>query len=161
AGPARGGRAPLRPWRCVMSTYGKPASGDLVSLIENRLDRRRFQDQHWEGNFREYLELAEGNPGVLRNAYQRLSDAVLSHGFEKYKLFKKECVRYHFFSDPFDNGADGIFGLDFALMSLVDFFRSAAEGYGTDRRILLLHGPVGSSKSTIARLLRTGSEANS
>jgi len=37
-------------------------------------------------------------------------------------------------------------------------FRSAAEGYGTDKRILLLHGPVGSSKSTIARLLKKGAE---
>jgi serine protein kinase len=43
-------------------------------------------------------------------------------------------------------------------MELVDLFRSAAEGYGTDKRILLLHGPVGSSKSTIARLLKKGLE---
>jgi serine protein kinase len=43
-------------------------------------------------------------------------------------------------------------------MQLVDFMRSAAEGYGTDKRILLLHGPVGSSKSTIARLLKKGVE---
>jgi serine protein kinase len=98
------------------------------------------------------------NPGAARNAYQRVYDAVLSHGYEKYRLFKKECVRYHFFSDPFDNGADAVFGLDFALMQLVDFMRSAAEGYGTDKRILLLHGPVGSSKSTIARLLKKGLE---
>ncbi|MEX2219688.1 MAG: hypothetical protein WD749_13120 [Phycisphaerales bacterium] len=137
---------------------GGGLGGDLVSLIESRLDRQRFQDQHWEGTFFDYLALAEKNPDVVRNAYQRLYDAVLSHGSERYKVFKKECVRYHFFSDPFDNGADGIFGLDFALMQLVDFFRSAAEGYGTDRRILLLHGPVGSSKSTIARLLKKGLE---
>jgi serine protein kinase len=151
-----------------MSSYGKggqqfsrteqAGGGDLVSLIESRLDRKRFQEQHWEGTFWEYLDLCMTNPGVARNAYQRLYDAILSHGFEKYKLFKKECVRYHFFSDPFDNGADGIYGLDFALMQLVDFFRSAAEGYGTDKRILLLHGPVGSSKSTIARLLKKGLE---
>src|SRR5690606_6442123 len=30
--------------------------------------------------------------------------------------------------------------------------------YGTERRILLLHGPVGSSKSTIARLIKKGLE---
>lgn len=131
---------------------------DLLGAIESRLDRRRFQDQHWSGTFEEYLDLCVGNPGVVRNAYQRLYDAILAHGSEKYKLFKKDCVRYHFFSDPFDNGADGIFGLDFALMQLVDFLRSAAEGYGTDKRILLLHGPVGSSKSTIARLLKKGIE---
>jgi serine protein kinase len=46
-------------------------------------------------------------------------------------------------------------------MQLVSFLRSAAEGYGTDRRILLLHGPVGSSKSTIARLLKKGLESYS
>jgi serine protein kinase len=131
---------------------------DLLGAIESRLDRRRFQDQHWSGSFEEYLDLCANNPGIVRNAYQRLYDAILAHGSEKYKLFKKDCVRYHFFSDPFDNGADGIFGLDFALMQLVDFLRSAAEGYGTDKRILLLHGPVGSSKSTIARLLKKGIE---
>ena len=131
---------------------------DLAQLVDQRLDRRRFQDHHWTGTFWEYLDLAAQNPAVCRNAYQRLYDAIMSHGNEKYRLFKRECVRYHFFSDPFDHGADGIFGLDFALMALVDFLRSAAEGYGTDKRILLLHGPVGSSKSTIARLLKKGLE---
>lgn len=137
---------------------GAMSGRDLVGTVEQRLNRREFQDQHWSGTFFEYLDLCAQNPAIVRNAYQRLYDAVLSHGFEKYKLFKKDCVRYHFFSDPFDNGADGIFGLDFALMQLVDFLRSAAEGYGTDKRILLLHGPVGSSKSTIARLLKKGIE---
>ena len=37
-------------------------------------------------------------------------------------------------------------------------FKSAAKGYGTEKRVLLLHGPVGSSKSTIARLLKKGLE---
>ena len=36
--------------------------------------------------------------------------------------------------------------------------KSAAAGYGIERRVLLLHGPVGSSKSTIARLLKKGLE---
>ena len=140
------------------SGAGGLAGRELAGLIEQRLSRREFQDQHWSGTFWEYLDLCVQNPPIVRTAYQRLHDAILSHGFERYKLFKKDCVRYHFFSDPFDHGADGIFGLDFALMSLVDFLRSAAEGYGTDKRILLLHGPVGSSKSTIARLLKKGLE---
>jgi len=137
------------------------AGKDLIGAVESRLDRRRFQDQHWSGTFWEYLDLCAQNPAVVRNAYQRLYDAIQSHGSEKYKLFKKDATRYHFFSDPFEKGADAIFGLDFALMSLVDFLRSAAEGYGTDKRILLLHGPVGSSKSTMARLLKKGIEAYS
>ena len=134
------------------------SGAELVSFIESNLDRGRFQDQHWSGSFAQYLDIVQRDPSVLRNAYQRLFDAIMSHGSERYRLFKRECVRYHFFADPFDGGADAIFGLDFALMSLVDFLRSAAEGYGTDKRILLLHGPVGSSKSTMARLLKKGIE---
>src|SRR5262245_28935328 len=143
------------------SREGHVLGKELVQAVESRLDRRRFQDQHWTGTFWEYLDICAQNPGVARNAYQRLYDALLHHGYERYKAFKKDVIRYHFFSDPFDNGADAIYGLDFALMQLVDFFRSAAEGYGTDKRILLLHGPVGSSKSTIVRRLKKGIEAYS
>ncbi|MCL4742523.1 MAG: hypothetical protein KJZ54_10015 [Phycisphaerales bacterium] len=134
------------------------AGRDLAELIASRVDRDSHHDQNWTGSFWDYLDLCAQNPAVARNAYQRLYDAILAHGFEKYRLFKRDCIRYHFFSDPFDHGQDAIFGLDFALMELVDVLRSAAEGYGTDKRILLLHGPVGSSKSTIARLLKKGVE---
>jgi len=137
------------------------APNRLVDLIDSKLDRRRYQDHHWEGSFEEYLALAQDRPASARNAYQRVYDMILSYGWEKYRRFKRDLVRYHFFSDPIDQGADAIFGLDEPLMQLVDVFRSAAEGYGTDKRILLLHGPVGSSKSTIARLLKKGLEAYS
>ena len=79
-------------------------------------------------------------------------------GSRRYTWMRQELVRYTFFDDPIDGGADAIYGLDRALMNLVDFFKSASHQYGTERRILLLHGPVGSSKSTIARLLKKGLE---
>jgi serine protein kinase len=137
------------------------ASSELMSRIAGQIDRDRFHEQHWEGSFAQYLSIVEANPSIARNAYQRLFDMVMGYGCEKYRRFKKDLVRYTFFTDPFDNGADGIFGLDEQLMDLVDIFRSAAQGYGTDRRIILLHGPVGSSKSTIARLLKKGLETYS
>ena len=139
----------------------EPSRDQLLSLIENHLDRRAFQEHHWSGSFGEYLDIALAHPGVARSAYQRIYDMILSHGWEKYRLFKKDLIRYHFFSDPIGHGVDAVFGLDLALMQLVDFFRSAAEGFGADKRILLLHGPVGSSKSTIARLLKKGLEVYS
>ncbi|MEZ6235891.1 MAG: hypothetical protein R3B68_17060, partial [Phycisphaerales bacterium] len=46
------------------------AAGELLSLIESRLDRKRFQDQHWSGTFWDYLAIIDRDPGVLRNAYQ-------------------------------------------------------------------------------------------
>jgi serine protein kinase len=51
-----------------------------------------------------------------------------------------------------------VFGLDGPLWTLVNAFKSAAQGYGIEKLVLLLHGPVGSSKSTIARLLKKGLE---
>src|SRR6185312_15513547 len=133
-------------------------SNSLVALIDRKLDVTHFREQHWEGTFWEYLDLIQENPTVGRNAFQRVYDMILSYGSESYSQFKQEYIRYHFFADPIDNGGDAIFGLERPLMQLVDFFKSAAQGYGTERRILLLHGPVGSSKSTIARLLKKGLE---
>ncbi|NOX59216.1 MAG: serine protein kinase [Planctomycetes bacterium] len=134
------------------------SKSELIQLINDKIDVKRFHDQHWTGTFWDYLDLVAADPSIARNAFQRLYDMILHYGTERYKVNREDMVRYHFFSDPIRNGADGIFGLDKPLMSLVDVFRSAAYGYGTERRILLLHGPVGSSKSTIARLLKRGIE---
>jgi serine protein kinase len=131
---------------------------EILSLIAKHANPERFRDQHWEGTFWDYLEILAQNPRVSRNAFQRIYDMIMYFGYERYTRFREDLVRYQFFADPIDNGADAIFGLDKALMNLVDFFKSAAHQYGTERRILLLHGPVGSSKSTIARLLKKGLE---
>ena len=142
----------------------KPADGgamDLRGLVTRNLNRERFQSQTWEGTFFDYLDVVQSDPRVCRNAFQRVFDMILSYGVEQTTVFKEEVTKYKFFGDPIDGGADGIFGLEGPLMQLVDFFKSAAQGYGTERRILLLHGPVGSSKSTIARLLKKGLESYS
>jgi len=133
-------------------------SASILSIIDRKLDVTHFREQHWEGSFWEYLDIVLETPAVARNAFQRVYDMVLSYGSERYTQFKQDYIRYHFFGDPIDHGGDGIYGLEKPLMQLVDFFKSASQGYGTERRILLLHGPVGSSKSTIARLLKKGLE---
>jgi len=133
-------------------------SSSLVSIIDRKLDVSRFREQHWEGTLWDYLDLVMENPTVCRNAFQRVYDMVLTYGSEQITQFKQEFISYKFFGDPVDHGADAIYGLERPLVQLVDFFKSAAQGYGTERRILLLHGPVGSSKSTIARLLKKGLE---
>src|SRR5437764_6477831 len=83
---------------------------------------------------------------------------ILSHGTEEIYENKEKITRYRFFNDFAASHGDAIYGLDRPIMHLVNCFKSAAKGYGTERRVLLLHGPVGSSKSTIARLLKKGLE---
>ncbi|RJP42474.1 MAG: serine protein kinase [Phycisphaerales bacterium] len=131
---------------------------NLLALIDQRIDAERFREHHWEGTFQDYLELVARQPAVARNAFQRVYDMIMHFGTERYTRFRQDFIRYKFFSDPIGHGKDAVYGLDRPLMNLVDFFKSAAHGYGTERRILLLHGPVGSSKSTITRLLKKGLE---
>ncbi len=134
------------------------SKNSIVELITKRQDPQGFRDANWEGSFDDYLDIVTRNPKVARNSFQRVYDMILHFGTERFTKFRQDCVRYKFFSDPIGNGEDAIFGLEKSLMQLVDFFKSAAQGYGTERRILLLHGPVGSAKSTICRLLKKGLE---
>ena len=130
----------------------------LVAKIASLQDKTGFKELHWEGSFEEYLRLVRENPRITRTAFQRLYDMVLSHGKTEYIDNKKRLIRYHFFHDEQFGGRDAVFGLDVPLMKLVNVFKSAAQGYGTEKRVILLHGPVGSSKSTIVRLLKKGVE---
>ncbi len=130
----------------------------LVGQIASLQDYKEYEDLNWEGSFEEYLHLVRKNPRVTRNAFQRAYDMILAHGQEEYIDNKKKLVRYKFFKDEAHEGADAVYGLDVPLMRLMSVFKSAAQGYGTERRVILLHGPVGSAKSTIVRLLKKGLE---
>ncbi|MCK5942695.1 MAG: serine protein kinase, partial [Planctomycetes bacterium] len=134
---------------------------DLPRLLRESLDLKQYQDEHWEGSFQDYLTLVADNPLVLRTAHQRVYDMVMSYGVDEIEVDKAKVQSYRFFSDPIENGRDGIFGLERSLNDLMSMFKAAAHGYGPERRVLLLHGPVGSSKSTIVRLLKKGLESYS
>src|SRR5213594_1148815 len=135
-----------------------PTGSEIVQLIGRLQDLRGFRDQHWEGSFEDYLQIVRHNPKVTRTAFQRIYDMILSKGTREYYEYKKKIIHYNFFDDKDHGGIDAIFGLDIPLMKLVNVFKSAAQLYGTEKRVLLLHGPVGSSKSTIVRLLKKGLE---
>ncbi len=129
---------------------------ELVERIAALQDYKVYEDLHWEGSFADYLELVRKNPRVARTAHERVYDMILTHGTEEYVDNKKKIVHYRFFDDEAHDGSDAIFGLDIPLMKFVNVLKAAALRYGTEKRIILLHGPVGSSKSTIVRLIKKG-----
>jgi len=134
------------------------SGSEIISLVGQLQDLKAFRDQNWEGSFEEYLEIVRQNHEVTRTAFQRLYDMILAKGWYEYYDNKKRITHYNFFDDVDGDGRDAIYGLDIPLMKLVNAFKSAARRYGTEKRVLLLHGPVGSSKSTIVRLLKKGLE---
>jgi serine protein kinase len=131
----------------------------IIDIVAQRQDLNQFRKKNWTGTFEDYLDLVHENPKAARNAFERVYDMILAAGTETVERNRGERhLRYKFFDDPFENGQDAVFGLDRSLNALVNALKSASQGYGIEKRVLLLHGPVGSSKSTIARLLKKGLE---
>ncbi len=130
----------------------------LIEQIASLQNYEEYADLTWSGGFEDSLSLVQTRPEVTRTAYQRLYDMIMAYGSEERTDNKKQLTHYFFFDDPKNGGRDAVFGMDIPLMRLVHVLKSAAMGYGAQKRIILLHGPVGSAKSTIARLLKQGLE---
>lgn len=120
----------------------------------NGFSREKFRALNTEMSFSEYLELLYMKPWLLRNAWQMIYEMIMEKGTSSFEEYRKTYTHYNFFDDP----EMPIVGLAPMKDSLVKFIKGAAGGYGTERRILLLHGPVGSSKSTLCRLIKRNLE---
>lgn len=127
---------------------------NVLLKIAEKFNKNQFQKLNEEMSFSEYLSLVYQNPKLTRTSYQYLYDMIMSKGTRKVEKYRRTYIHYNFFDDP----ETPIFGLEETLHQLVQFFRGAAGGYGPERRVLLLHGPVGSSKSTILRCIKRGLE---
>jgi len=136
-------------------------SFDINTFVSKHHNLKQFKDVNWTGSFQDYINMVFEDPMIIRNAYQRVFDMIMSYGSEQYVDFKKEVTHYNFFDDPINKGKDAVYGLDIPLMKLVGTLKSASLSYGPEKRVILLHGPVGSAKSTIARMLKKGLEAYS
>ncbi|QDV06909.1 PrkA AAA domain protein [Planctomycetes bacterium Poly30] len=150
----------------------------LTEIVRRTVASAPPEELRWSGSFEDYLGLVQRDPRNARNAWQRLSDMIESHGSRPGESAGERPTdrveRWRIFDDPFSArrtgdddagdgsvalGSDAVFGLDASLHQLVMTIRAGARGLGPERRLLLLHGPVGSAKSTIARLLKRGLEA--
>lgn len=133
-------------------------AAELIDIVKGAEFDREYEELNWSGSMHDYLDMLVERPSIARTAFQRTYDMISGFGTREYTEYKKKIVHYNFFDDPFDGGKDAIYGLDVHLMKLVNVFKAGANHYGPEKRVILLHGPVGSSKSTIARLLKKGIE---
>lgn len=126
--------------------------------LSRLVDRDSYRRLHWEGTFDHYLDIVAENPGVTRNAHQRLYDLIMSHGRKSVPAFGKKVPHYNIFDDPEFEGKDALYGLDGPLSKLVEVIKAGANEWEVDKRLILLYGPVGTAKSTIARILKKYTE---
>jgi serine protein kinase len=130
---------------------------NILSNISKKFNKDQFKKLNEEMSFEDYLSLVYEKPKLARSSYQYLYDMIVSKGTSKIERYRKTYIHYNFFDDK----NIPVFGLEETLHQIVQFFKGAAGKYGPERRVLLLHGPVGSSKSTILRCIKKGLESYS
>lgn len=126
---------------------------EFENIFKN-YNKANYQALNAEMSFEEYIKSCYENPKLIRNAWQIIYDMITEKGCSVIEEYRKTYVHYNFFDDV----DIPIIGLAPTKDALVKFIKGAAGGYGTEKRVLLLHGPVGSSKSTICRLIKRGME---
>ena len=118
--------------------------------IQKRLEeaKKGVEAAEWSGTFQEYLDMVIANPRLARTTHAYIYDMLHWAGVTQ---SQEGPPRYNLFEGY-------IFGLDDALARIVQYFRAAALGLESKKRMLLLIGPTGSSKSTIVELIKSGLE---
>ncbi len=112
-------------------------------------------------SFSEYLSLFQEFPRQqTRNAARYVFDCLQHYGTSQVSTTNGSMTRWTLFDAPWDDGRDRVVGQEGVQMALV----RAVENLVRQRRVnklILLHGPNGSAKSSILGCLARGIEAYS
>ncbi len=104
-------------------------------------------------SFSEYLSLVVAEPTrQLRTSTQYIVDCFDHYGASEVKYPWGEVRRFHLFDSPFAAGEDRLFGQEHVQNTVYRTLRSFVQD-GRPNKLILLHGPNGSAKSTFIRCL--------
>ena len=104
-------------------------------------------------SFAEYLNLVLSEPmRQLRSSTQYIVDCFDHYGTSMVKYPWGEVRRFHLFDAPWAGGEDRLFGQEPVQNAVYRVLRSFVQD-GRPNKLILLHGPNGSAKSTFIRCL--------
>lgn len=133
---------------------------DPIRSITERL-RGKFESDNRLLSFGQYVALVEAHPRrFARNSAQYLLDAIDWFGIEQVRTGRGEVPRRRLFDAPFDNGHERVVGNEDTQAELV----RALQHFVRERRVnrlILVHGPNGSAKSSLVSCLMRALEAYS
>jgi len=128
---------------------------DCSSYLDtlSRQSRERFVAERRVLSFDQYLSLLADNPGLLgRNAAQYLKDTLDFYGTSETKAVGGDSTRFNLFDTPFDDGRERLIGQEEVQQTfyqlLSDFVREGKTG-----KLVLIHGPNGSAKTSFVQCL--------
>ncbi|MFH0798423.1 MAG: hypothetical protein V1906_03365, partial [Candidatus Woesearchaeota archaeon] len=133
----------------------------LFDIVKSGI-QEEYAARKYNASFSDFLEQLERNPyKYTRTAFQMVSDMIDYFGTRDIVDCGENITRYKLFDDPFDKesgaefGKHAVFGLDRQMATMVNYIQTTANK-GGDERIVLLHGPQGTAKTSIIRLLING-----
>ena len=133
-------------------------SAELLDKVVNDV-RQSFLDDRAILSFRQYFDLvAENSTRHLRCAAQYVVDMMDFFGREVRQLPWGDVTRYKVFDAPFAGGEGRVVGQEAVQQQLYRIFANFARE-GRVNKLVLLHGPNGSAKSSLCRALMAGLEA--
>jgi len=128
-----------------------PVKDTLLELHE--AVREDFTRNRRVMSFSEYLALAFSDPTrQLRSSTQYIVDCFDHYGSEKVVYPYGEVTRFKLFDAPYANGEDRLFGQEMVQNQTYRILRTFVQD-GRPNKLILLHGPNGSAKSTFIRCL--------
>ncbi len=109
-------------------------------------------------SFAEYVTLFGADPArQLRSAAQYLRDVFDHFGSEQVRTPRGPMTRWRLFDCPWDNGKDALVGQEEVQAAVYRLVANFARE-GRTNRLILLHGPNGSAKSTFVACLQRAME---
>jgi len=127
--------------------------GELGTAVRDDFTRNRRVM-----SFAEYLEVVVAEPArQLRTSAQYIVDCLEHYGSSVITYPWGEVRRFHLFDAPWAGGEDRLYGHEHVQNTVYKTLRGFVQD-GRANKLILLHGPNGSAKSTFLRCLGRGLE---
>ncbi|HEY1100659.1 MAG TPA: serine protein kinase PrkA [Myxococcota bacterium] len=136
---------------------------DAASIVDNIASGARdtFKQRRTLLSFAEYLDEVIAHPGRhLRNAARYLMDVVVHFGVDDIQQITGDVRRWKLFDQAFDDGRGRVAGQERVQASLVRILENFVRAGRVDR-LVLLHGPNGSAKTSFIQALTRAAEVYS
>jgi serine protein kinase len=127
----------------------------LLETPKSYIDTWKRVNTVW--SYEDYLKMVKKDPRLARLSFEYLYDMIMAYGIEKTTRTAETFTKYKFFDHP-DRGKDATYGLYRNLEFFMENLKGATERRGPEKRLFLFVGPVGSSKSSLARTMKRGLE---
>ena len=137
----------------MSKTTPDPSLSDVKEHVQ-----KSFLDNRTIMSFQEYFEVVLARPEQhLRSSAQYVVDMMEHYGTEEVERPTGTVTRYSLFDMPFAQGEGRVAGQEDVQLAIHRTLSNFARE-GRVNKLMLLHGPNGSAKSSLVRALMAGME---